>query len=519
MEKQTFNDLKAIETRLPDWIIQSIPEQQNINELLEIVMDLGRPPEARFLHSSHQLGKKEITTNDINHVIENISEFGNDNRAGIERTLHRISAIKNRNEKIVGLTIRIGRAVFGTINIIEDLIMTGKSLLLLGPPGVGKTTMLREIARVLSDTGNKRVVIVDTSNEIAGDGDIPHPSIGRSRRMQVKTPEKQHSVMIEAVENHMPEVIIIDEIGTELEAEASRTIAERGVQLVATAHGNTLHNLILNPTLSDLIGGIETVTLGDIEARRRGSQKTVLERTSQPTFEILIEIQSWNELIIHENVAAVVDTLLRGNKYTPELRKINESGAIETTKPTIDKETTQNIVTKSNKFSFNSVSDNKNDDVSLKKIKILPYGVNKGKLEQCILNSYGPFKLVATMEESDLIVTTKHFYKRKTKALAEAEKKEKPVYVLRKNTSIQIQQFLNAILRNKNIKKPSGQSDLALKDVENGVSKIENGFSKVELNPQGSHIRKLQHELIKKQGLLSASAGNEPNRKVIIYNS
>ena len=370
---------------LPPEVAKILRVRDDLDTLLEVVLDLGRPPEARLLSGDVPLGQAEIVRDDLDEVIRLVGEFGDDNRAGIEQSLHRISAIRNRGGKIIGLTCRVGRAVTGTIRIIEDLIYSGKSLLLIGKPGIGKTTMLREMARVLASEASRRVVIVDTSNEIAGDGDIPHPSIGRSRRMQVKTPEKQHSVMIEAVENHMPEVIVIDEIGTELEAEASRTIAERGVQLVATAHGNTLHNLILNPTLSDLIGGIETVTLGDIEARRRGSQKTVLERTSPPTFEILVEIQGWNELIIHENVSDVVDTLLRGNKYTPEVRKINESGEIQTTKPTLEVETSQKMLTKSNESFPKLSSTSETENLVLKNIKILPYGVNKGKLEQCII--------------------------------------------------------------------------------------------------------------------------------------
>jgi stage III sporulation protein SpoIIIAA len=261
-------ELAALLEILPPHIRQPLQKQEDVNSLLEIVMDLGRYPEARFTDRDVCLSSQEVAQEDIDYVTSRIGSFGDDNRAGIERTLHRISAIRNRKGKIVGLSCRAGRAVFGTIRISEALVQSGKSVLLLGRPGIGKTTMLREAARVLSSDMKKRVVIVDTSNEIAGDGDIPHPAIGRSRRMQVITPSMQHAVMIEAVENHMPEVIIIDEIGTELEAQAARTIAERGVQLIGTAHGNTLENLMLNPTLSDLVGGIQAVTLGDAEHKR-----------------------------------------------------------------------------------------------------------------------------------------------------------------------------------------------------------------------------------------------------------
>src|SRR5437667_11420582 len=323
---QQSDELEALLRGLPPDIAQRVRALEGLDGLLEIVMDLGRLPEARFAGREETLAQREVSAEDLAYVVNHIGQFGGDNRAGIERTLHRISALRNRAGKVVGLTLRVGRAVYGTVEIIRDIVESGRSILLLGRPGVGKTTMLREVARVLADDLAKRVVVVDPSNEIAGDGDIPHPAIGDARRMQVRTPTEQHAVMIEAVENHMPEVIVIDEIGTELEAAAARTIAERGVQLVGTAHGNTLDNLMLNPTLSDLVGGIQTVTLGDEEARRRGTQKSILERKAPPTFEVVVEIQSWERVAIHLDVALTVDALLRGDPVAPELRWRDEEG-------------------------------------------------------------------------------------------------------------------------------------------------------------------------------------------------
>ncbi|HEX5690047.1 MAG TPA: AAA family ATPase, partial [Roseiflexaceae bacterium] len=318
--------LETLPLHIQQAIESAVDDKEN---LLEIVMDLGRLPEARYRGHERFLSDREISQDDIDYVINRIGTFGEDNRAGIQRTLHRISAIRNRAGRVIGLTCRVGRAVFGTIVIIRDLIESGKSVLLLGKPGVGKTTMLRETARVEAEELRKRVVIVDTSNEIAGDGDIPHPGIGRARRMQVPRPSEQHAVMIEAVENHMPEVIVIDEIGTELESLAARTIAERGVQLIGTAHGNTLDNLLVNPTLSDLIGGIQAVTLGDEEARRRGTQKTVLERKAPPTFDVLVEIQSWDRVIVYVDVASAVDSLLRGEEPHAEERQRDADGQLQ----------------------------------------------------------------------------------------------------------------------------------------------------------------------------------------------
>ena len=270
-KRQITDDLDALLGVLPQDLAQALKDHNHSDELLEVIIDLGRVPTARLTNGEVTLVEREVTREDIDHVVNQLGGFDEDNRGGLERTLHRIAAIRNRQGEVVGLTCRVGRAVYGTIDIIQDLIDDGKSLLLLGRPGVGKTTLLREAARILAES--KRVVIVDTSNEIGGDGDVPHPAVGRARRMQVATPSLQHEVMIEAVENHNPEVIVIDEIGRELEAQAARTIAERGVQLIGTAHGNTLENLLINPTLSDLIGGIESVTLSDEEARRRGTRK------------------------------------------------------------------------------------------------------------------------------------------------------------------------------------------------------------------------------------------------------
>jgi stage III sporulation protein SpoIIIAA len=324
--RESIDDLDALLESLPPEIVAAVHALPDKLSLIEVVLDLGRRPEARFPDSEVMLLDREITEADISHVVDHIGTFGDDNRAGIERTLHRISAIRNRTGKIVGLTCRIGRAVYGTIEIIGDFVESGRSILIMGRPGIGKTTMLREAARVLADDLGKRVVVVDTSNEIAGDGDIPHPAIGKARRMQVRTPSLQHEVMIEAVENHMPQVIVIDEIGTELEAQAARTIAERGVMLIGTAHGNNLDNLMLNPTLSDLIGGIQSVTLGDEEARRRRTQKSVLERKAPPTFDVIIEIIDRERVTVHADVADTVDSMLRGDQVAAELRWRDEEG-------------------------------------------------------------------------------------------------------------------------------------------------------------------------------------------------
>lgn len=324
--REIIDDIDLLLDIMPPRVRERLSNEADRKGLVEVVLDLGRLPEARFNDHEINIGTQEVTRDDLEHVVHRIGEFGGDNRAGIERTLHRISAIRNRRGEVVGLTCRVGRAVFGTIDIILDLVDSGNSLLLLGKPGVGKTTLLRETARVLAE--QKRVVIVDTSNEIAGDGDIPHPAIGRSRRMQVPTPELQHEIMIEAVENHTPQVIVIDEIGREEEAAAARTIAERGVQLVGTAHGNQIDNLMMNPTLSDLVGGIASVTLSDEEARRRGTQKSVLERKAPPTFDVVIEIRDRNTLMVHHDVGGAVDALLRGRELDGEVRQRTETGEI-----------------------------------------------------------------------------------------------------------------------------------------------------------------------------------------------
>ena len=496
MFKRITDDLDAMLERLPPHIAQPLWEREDRSELLEVVMDLGRLPEARYPDRDIVLGDKEVDEEDIEYIVSRIATFGGDNRAGIERTLHRISAIRNREGRIVGLTCRIGRAVYGTLGIIADLVESGKSILLLGRPGVGKTTMLREVARVLADDLKKRVVIVDTSNEIAGDGDIPHTAIGHARRMQVTTPKLQHAVMIEAVENHMPEVIVIDEIGTELEAQAARTIAERGVQLIATAHGNTLDNLITNPTLSDLIGGIQTVTLGDEEAKRRRTQKSILERKASPTFDIVVEIQDWYHVAVHSDVAEVVDALLRGRPIPPEVRWMDETAAVRreqmapAEKPSVRKALPGTTT------------------------RIYPFGINRSRLEQAVSHLELPVKLTSDVRDANLLMTSKSHYRRKPQPIRDAEAAGIPIYVLKNNKASHMERSLVNIFDMETPEEPRG---LAIKEAEEAIAQVMEGQKAVELSPRNSYLRMLQHQLAERYNLQSQSTGREPKRRVRIF--
>jgi stage III sporulation protein SpoIIIAA len=520
-EQTITDDLEALLSVLPAHIAEPVAAMPDRSDLLEIVMDLGRLPEARFPGREVILSEREVTHADLEYVVSRIGEFGLDNRAGIERTLHRISAIRNRSGRIIGLTCRVGRAVYGTINIIRDLVETGKSILLLGRPGVGKTTMLREVARVLADEFRKRVIVVDTSNEIAGDGDIPHPGIGRARRMQVARPDQQHAVMIEAVENHMPEVIVIDEIGTDLEAQAARTIAERGVQLVATAHGNTLENLMLNPTLSDLIGGIQSVTLSDEEARRRGTQKTVLERKAPPTFNILVEIQDWHRVAVHPDVALTVDAILRGQPAAPEIRWRDEEGRIHIERPSPAPTRFEGRVAvpghrapEAPRLSPTGPQPPRPEQPPQRQIKIYPFGVSRDKLEQAINNLGVPGVIVKNPQQADAVITVKNYYRRRPQALAAAETQGVPIYVLKSNTLVQIQRIVADIFQ---LPQENNPVDQALQEAEEAARKVLERSEPVELSPQVAYIRKLQHEIAERYNIASRSEGREPFRRVKFY--
>ncbi len=507
MQKVITDDLDALLDIFPPHIQQPLCQQKDIGELLEVILDLGRPPKARFPQREVVLNPKEVDEADIDYIVSRIGSFGDDNRAGIERTLHRISAIRNRQGRIVGLTCRVGRAIFGTIKVIEDLIESGKSILLLGRPGVGKTTMLREVARVLADAFNKRAIIVDTSNEIAGDGDIPHPAIGHARRMQVTTPTMQHAVMIEAVENHMPEVIVIDEIGTELEAQAARTIAERGVQLVGTAHGNTLENLMMNPTLSDLIGGIQSVTLGDEEAKRRGTQKSILERMSPPTFSIVVEIQDWDKVAVHPDVGEAVDAILRGQPLATEIRWLDETGEVR-----VEKALPVATTKKTAKDRRSAKESNLH--------KLYLFGVNQGRFQQMAKELPVDVDIVDNLSGANLFVTSKSHYRRKPQKVRDAEAANLPIYVLRSNTPTQIRQFLNTLYSTGITIDSTDRADslkVALSEVQEAVNLVKNGEPEVELSPQTAYIRRLQHLIAERNDLSSKSSGKEPERRVRIF--
>jgi stage III sporulation protein SpoIIIAA len=541
------DDLDQLLEVLPPHICDPLQALIDRRELLEVVMDLGREPEARLPGREALLSTHTVREEDIEYVVQRIGVFGDDNRAGIERTLHRISAIRNREGRIVGITCRVGRAVFGTVAIIRDIVESGRSILMMGRPGVGKTTLLREAARVLADDLRKRVMIVDTSNEIGGDGDIPHPAVGRARRMQVPTPSMQHAVMIEAVENHMPEVIVIDEIGTELEAAAARTIAERGVQLVATAHGNTLENLMMNPTLSDLIGGIQSVTLSDEEARRRGTQKSVLERKAPPTFDVVIEIQNWSHVAVHENVSDVVDGVLRGQPLLPTVRRRGTNGEVLVEEPLLPRVRSAplpdadrpafspltrgrargSVVT--DEFGFEdrraaptidrrppATSENatafRNGRQS---VRIYPFGVNRSRLESQIRSLGLPATVVSDQHQADVVLTVRNYYRRKPQALRDAEATGVPVHVLRSNSAGNIEQELLHISHLDAAPVP-GAAQNALRETEEAIARVLDTSAPVELSPQSAYIRRLQHQLAEQHSLSSRSTGKEPYRRVRI---
>jgi len=663
-QQPTTDDLELLLNTLPPHIRQPLDRLEHLDQLLEVVLDLGREPEARFPGYETLLSADEVTQEDLEYVVSRVGVFGDDNRAGIPRTLHRISAIRNRTGKIVGLTCRVGRSVRGTMEIIRDFVESGKSILILGKPGVGKTTLLREVARVLADDFRKRVIVVDTSNEIAGDGDIPHPGIGRARRMQVPTPSLQHAVMIEAVENHMPEVIIIDEIGTELEAEAARTIAERGVQLVGTAHGNTLDNLMMNPTLSDLVGGIQPVTLGDEEARRRGTQKTVLERKAPPTFDVLVEMRERQTVAVHRDVAETVDAVLRGQPIAVEIRSRRPDGQIERR---IEVPSRYSTADERNRrlgrgrgaeaeYDYGGVSgrgaygsagsfgglgreayservarrpgrgwgrslvdrgiyerggdgwdqaamgglagrqpsyvqmlasgaaprtapggaapsgvaapgeagtphtlapgepaggavpvlarapEERAADLepaegsaldtgasaagerfrrtasgALRPLKLYPYGVNRDRLEAAIAALRVPVTLTKEIGDADVVMTLKNYYRKSPGPVREAEERGKPVFILRSNTTGQIEQSLEALYGMETADPPRDLEELVLRETEDAIQQVLRTSRPVELPPQNAYLRRMQHQLAERYNLGSRSTGREPHRRVLLY--
>ena len=548
------DDLDKLLEILPNFVRLPLEKHKDRKFLIEIVMDLGRRPEARFPYGPKYLSNKTISWQDLDFCIRKIGNFSSDNRSGIERTLHRISSIRNRKGTIIGLTCRVGRAIFGTISVIRDLLEKRESVLLLGRPGVGKTTAIREIARILADEMEKRVVIIDTSNEIAGDGDIPHPAIGRARRMQVSRPELQHQVMIEAVENHMPEVIIIDEIGTELEALAARTIAERGVQLVGTAHGNYLESLIKNPILSDLIGGIQYVTLGDDEAKRRGTQKSILERKAAPAFQIAIEIHERHKWIIHEHVDEAIDQLLQGSCLLTQKRVINKNGQLDIACEPFwgngNKLAKFSVKGKISTLSFRSPkniadlsSNNRSLRVEMKKVKIrtskvqspklinqillFPYFVNIQQVNAVINTLRLPLLITKNAMKADVILALRSSVKKNNRLRQIARSKCITIYTIYSSTIPHITRALRKILNLNTVSRLSpldlyNQRKIeeidALEEAREAIEKINLRKKQVvELLACVASARKIQHHFVEISTFKVKTLGEEPDCRLRIF--
>ena len=531
---QFQNDLDKLTDVLPEKVKRYI-DYEKMEDVIEIVLDIGRTPEIRHAGGKIEyLGAEVVLEDDINYITSRIQDFTSDNRSGIPGTLHRISAIRNRQGKVIGLTCRIGRVVTGTIACIKDICMMNKSILFLGRPGVGKTTKLREISRLVADELGKRVVIVDTSNEIAGDGDTPHPAIGHARRMQVTQPQYQKDIMIEAVENHTPEVIVVDEIGTEEEAQAARTIAERGVMLIATAHGNSLENLIKNPTLSDLVGGIQSVTLGDDEARRRASQKTVLEREKQPTFDVVIEILDRNTLAVYKNTAEAVDYILRGWPIRPEIRKVDkvyENNEQSQTIPTdakpepaisdIPKEINklEKKIEPSDSLKFSFSRQKYVEEVKAIK-KIYLYAVSRTIVEKVIERLDLNAEITRNLDDADIVIAHKNFAKGGARVLSIANDYRLQIFYIKTNSMAQIQKVLKEALQitetSETLYGYYDDAERALDEAKTAINKVLAGGGAIELAPQNPQIRKLQHELADQHNLESQSIGEGSNRRLKI---
>ena len=547
------DDLDRLLEVLPEVVQASLASEASREQLLEVVLDLGRVPEARYPGRVRALGEAPLQRGDLAAVVERLGRFGGDNRAGIERTLHRISAIRNRTGEVVGLTCRVGRAVFGTVAMVRDLLDSGESLLLMGRPGVGKTTALREIARVLADDLGKRVVVIDTSNEIAGDGDIPHPAIGRARRMQVARPELQHQVMIEAVENHMPEVIVIDEIGTELEAQAARTIAERGVMLVATAHGNELANLIKNPTLSDLVGGIQSVTLGDEEARRRRTQKTVLERAADPTFPLAVEMHSRHRWLVHRDVARTVDLLLRGQSARPQIRELGVDGRLQlqdlapiapaqiggsTAAPpplsslSVRPRIAPRPLPAPDAPAGRAVEMEQGPAVAPQPVlRVYGAGISRAQLEQVVRARQLALEVVGSVELADAVLSLRHQLGRDPHVRRQAQDLGLPILVLKSAAQPQLQRALERLLerhRQTQVDRDpaaaasaSVQGDDALAGLEECRLAVEQVVlphgQPVELLPRSDRVRLMQAELASRYRLRTAVFGRGAEQRLRVF--